>query len=254
MKLLSVDFDYFFPTPAPGQDDWQLYDWGMAESDLYKYMLWDHRAAAFFQAGLPLPTLSGEQVGFWKQFRFTPDAKLWVADSHAMIVDEPVLDQVDEIWSFDAHHDFGYNEGAVGRVLNQNLVTCDTWALSAALTSGPVHVRFPRWQDASQQDYPLTPFLGATHSDLAVYDPAEKLPRFGRVFLCRSAAWVPPWLDHQFISFYEGFVRRGRGDRVVLMEPRDGGTAVREFDQAAAHRLADLEAQLLEVVAGDDSP
>jgi hypothetical protein len=262
MKLLSVDFDYFFPTPQPGSGDWELFDWGMAENELFRVYLWGVRAASFFYAKRALPGLSGEERLFWRHFNFRRGASLYLADSHAMIVDRAVQQGIDEIWSFDAHHDAGYNAAATQRCLNEGEVTCENWALSLALGLGPVHVRYPRWMTPDREEEPHVLFR-ASGGERATYNPREPLPVFDRVFLCRSGSWVPSWLDAEFLAFAE----RSRL-RTVWLDNRDGGVEPRPWDEDAARadaaKMEELAAQAglpsprpapsdLGVVAGDDA-
>lgn len=106
MRLLSVDFDAFFPTPqgSESQDvgSW-LYDWGGLDSQVpVMDMIWTARAANFEAAGLALPGTSGEERSFWDRLTLSPAASCCFADSHSYAAVLPELVHVD------AHHDGGY--------------------------------------------------------------------------------------------------------------------------------------------------
>lgn len=199
MRLLTVDWDYFFTNPLENDERgnpliW-FYDWGHRESPMFvDGFMWDIRREAFQKQGIPLPGTSGEDVGFWDHIRLMPDADLWVTDSHALAGSLEVLDGIHAIWSFDAHHDYGYGGPDPGP---NDFFDCGNW-LKASHNIGVkrVHVRYPRWKTkAVEMDHPPEGL------DAKIFDPSERLPRFDRVHICRSGAWTPPWLDRQFLQF-----------------------------------------------------
>ena len=197
--LLSIDFDYFFPNPmlSPhAKGDIGLYDWGHRESPLFEGpMIWNQRAAAFMSRGKALPGLSREKQGFWERFRFTEDATLYVADSHAYAAILASQEVVTEVWNFDAHHDAGYGSNAA-----TDFIACDNWLKVCHDDMGiTCHVRYPLWNpDGGSQ------VVAPAWADARAYDPDETLPEFDLVFVCRSPAWVPTWHDQSFLHLVYG--------------------------------------------------
>lgn len=211
--LLSVDWDYFFPegrgTGAP--DALALWDWGMTDTQLgTSNAVWVPRAAAFVAAEQELPKTDRRLARtFWSRFRFTKGATLYVAESHAAIAHRAVLKGINEIWSYDAHHDCGYVplDDVMGREhqaerLAQGKVRCDDWGLYASQYHRPPIlpvIRYPEWKTEWPNDNP--PRWAQYAQDGPTF---EQTPTFRRVFICRSGAWVPPWEDQAFLDFVAG--------------------------------------------------
>ena len=195
MRLLTVDWDYFFPNPMESgeSDPYYLYDWGHREAPFFVGpLLWNIRAGAFAERGLPLPGTSGEELNFWSHFEFAPKAKLFVSDSHACAGTPEVASGATEIWNLDAHHDFGY-----GPVQPGGQFDCGDWLrMVEMLTAARVRVRYPRWKPKA-----LAVDRAPAGLDAKLFDPAEKMPVFDRLHICRSGAWSPTWLDEQFVQF-----------------------------------------------------
>ncbi|GGM92865.1 hypothetical protein GCM10007092_02550 [Thermus composti] len=60
MRLLVVDFDYFFPVPQVPKDPLApLFAWAHFETPYYREEVWEERALAFLLRGLPLPGARG---------------------------------------------------------------------------------------------------------------------------------------------------------------------------------------------------
>jgi hypothetical protein len=196
-RLLSVDWDYFFPIPNSDDETWLLYDWGHKEAPLFMgSMLWYSRDALFQARGLSRPTVNDQWKTFWSRVEIDPQAEMVFGESHSWAAAQEIAEDVTEVWSFDAHHDLGYNlhdlEDAV-----QGSYTCGTWLVHYVKNGAKVHVRYPEWKDPEEDGRPK---IGQLH-DLATYDPLERLPIFDRVFVCRSGAWVPPWCDEDYVTF-----------------------------------------------------
>lgn len=193
MRLLSVDWDFFFP--IPNSDPYGLYDWGHHENMAFMVDgIWAIRAANFQHAKLRLPGTSGEEATFWQRFRFAPGARLYYTDSHCRIARPEVRAGITEVWNFDAHHD-AYKPAQ--DVLATNTVACDTWATAFHLMGIKVRTFFPAWHgDYVGRDKP------------AVSMPAVQVDRgqafnrlFDGVFVCRSGAWTPTWIEDAFWQF-----------------------------------------------------
>lgn len=205
MRLLSIDWDAFFPT-GEKTDQWALWDWGHSEKwggDLLG-VIWQSRAIGFTHYDLPLPGTSGEETTFWSRFTFSEDAELFLADSHKAAIAPVVAEGITEVWSWDAHHDAGYDQAALLTVMNDQRVSCQDWMLGYTLTNGlkgkDLHVRYPQWRAYALEDEPEPPLKGI---DRAVDDGAPVDLVFDRVFIARSGAWTPPWVDEQFQTFVD---------------------------------------------------
>jgi len=197
-RLLVVDWDYFFPVDEHGKH-WGLYDWGHQEGrDIFLNRIWPIRAAGFKQYNLPLPMTSGEEKAFWKRFRFSKDAQLFIADSNSRAAKLEVAEDVSSVYLFDAHHDSGYRDGALDRVLKEQRVSCEDWMIGYYLEGAKkLDVRYPRWRHYAMQ-YEPKPAI-PVHRQV---DDGQAVPlTFHRVFICRSGAWTPPWLDERFEAF-----------------------------------------------------
>lgn len=195
MNLLSVDFDYFFPMKDADPDFFTLYDWGHRdEGKLWIETLWNHRASMFLAAGLPLPMTTGEEVGFWNRFRFSPTAELFFADSHRHAANPSIMEDVEMVVSFDAHHDGGYR-GSVKDIRRKGY-DCSSWLVPYHLNGANMVVVYPDWRKTSLEEAdPSIPNLRRTYEKDMIY------PMFDRVFVARSGGWTPSWVDPQFHAF-----------------------------------------------------
>ncbi len=190
MRLLVVDFDYFFPVPQRREDPLApLFAWAHFETPYHLGEAWEGRALAFLLRGLPLPEARGWE-GFWERFSFAPGARLFYADSNALAFHPRVREGVEEVVLFDAHHDAGY------RPLGEE-PACDDWMVFYAQQGVALKVFYPPWRDPAQEPEPQVPLERAL-------DPGGRVEGvFHRAFLCRSGAWVPPWADGAFFRFLE---------------------------------------------------
>lgn len=191
--LLSVDWDFFFPIPE--HDPGFLYDWGHREN--YSFMLndiWVIRAASFIKRGLHLPDTTGLEEHFWARFNLK-DCTLFYADSHMNIMKPEVMSGVDEIWNFDAHHD---SYTPISQVAKNMKVSCQDWATGCYLMKTKLKIFYPRW--ASYK-------IGAEKPSIPVHIQVDRKQqfkrRFDRVFVCRSGAWTPTWIEDKFWRFVE---------------------------------------------------
>lgn len=215
MRLLSVDWDYFVPSidlEFAGDSTARVpYAVGTGEyfSDDMLDALWDTRTATLLARHIPLPGTSGEETGFWDRFSVARDASLYYADSHAQAAGIERRMEVDEVWNYDAHHDCGY-EGSVDDVDRLGWVGCANWMCYYSLRGAALHLRYPRWRvDAAARELPpRCPVDRALDGD-----PTST---FDVLFVARSGAWTPPWLDHAFDAFLDAApVRR----RICLDRP-----------------------------------
>lgn len=153
-----------------------------------------------------------------------------VADSHA--VAGPFFREVsdffghpDIIINFDAHHDMGYGDKAkIDRLVKSGQVTCDMWLrlLMSRYPKMRANVVYPNWRfeefslesEKKELKRVLPPgvfkrtqigaFMDETGAVSDVVKPANEI-KVQALFICRSSAWAPPWLDKQFIDFVSEF-------------------------------------------------
>jgi hypothetical protein len=197
MRLLVVDFDSFFPFIDPPDDGWEFYDWGHSEgwSPSLLQTLWVSRATMFVQNNMPLPCTSGLERSFWHRFQIHPRASYYVSDSNVWSICPKVRQRVSEVMLFDAHHDCGYRKELVSRY------SCEDWALWYLARHIPLTVNYPHWR---QHVFAMEDFCygeqGAFPLTRRFDDNASQIP-VGRIHVCRSSAWVPPWCEKAFWRF-----------------------------------------------------
>jgi len=208
MNLLVIDWDYFFP--SPGDDP--LFDWGHSESsEIYHDVIWTARAAGLQSAGRALPMTTGQEHTFWQRFRISRSATVYIADSNVQACAPAVMQRVRHVWLYDAHHDSGYRGRADLRSLTRvGEFTCENWTIAYWLKRATIHMRYPSWRSYALDLEPEPPI----DVDRQVDDGAPVPEMFSRIFICRSSAWVPPWLDTAFTTFVQ---RSGR--RVKKLHP-----------------------------------
>lgn len=252
MNLLTVDFDYFFPMPAPDDyDNWQLYDWGQKEASFFIGPIWTIRASGFLRAGMELPTVNDEWRTFSERFTFSDEfTTLYVGESHVSAAGL-LHEGFDAIWLYDAHHDAGY-QGAeqVAKIREEEQVDCENWMIAYHLWGGvepeDMHVRYPRWKT-----WALDPDSGepepAIPVDRKMDDGQDNEVVFDGLYICRSGAWTPPWCDDQFDQFCLTWGADEISDELAELT-NDAGLAPREFDVAEAQAHVDQMNELLERV------
>lgn len=257
MKLLSIDWDYFFPIPA--SDPRGLFDWGHREASFFIEDIWPFRAASFVRSGMALPGLSGDERTFWKGIKTTKDAPLFIAESHAFAVDPRITasfleaearNEKMEIWSYDAHHDLGYSDHAITDILN-GTVDCGNWLLAYLLRFRvDIKIRYPRWHkhalDQDEIKESLSDLITRHHVDLSI-TKRERRPVFDAIFICRSGAWTPPWLDRDFQTFTNGAPNMHQNNLHFI----DGSYHfhLRDFSMKDVYQLAETEQRELDAYA-----
>jgi len=220
-----VDWDYFFHDKLGEEGpDFLLYDWSHKETPFYTNSLWEIRASNFLRYGLKLPQTTGEERSFWAHFKFSKKAELYYAESHSFAALPSISQGVTEVWSFDAHHDTGY-----GKELPLGRITCENWfSYYRSLGADRLHLRYPRWKSLAMVEEPSIP-LDRNFADLS----EVKGIVFRRIFICRSGAWVPSWLDAGF----EGFIKSCPVRKKTCLE-RGEMLSPRKFDLGAAKKMA----------------
>ena len=225
MNILSVDFDYWFPEKIE-------YDWGHQESPFFIESIWSFRAAQMLVDGND-PRTSPKYLdkpypfdfrNFLKEkgWTFKKRFQVFLAESHASAYH--ALSELSgdlTIYHIDAHHDFGYNRNLAD-------VDCGNWLyhLAKDCSVRDINLVYPLWRenqymnsdgDAGNPEMPHQETLD-TMKHLTGKMPhitygLNSLPndvKVDVVFICRSGAWVPPWLDEDFLllasSFFAGRV------------------------------------------------
>lgn len=201
-NLLAVDFDFFFPNYAdnPQHSHWGLYDWTYEEniSESRKNELWTARARGFLNNDLPLPKIVDNYLNFWDRFQFSPDCVLYYSDSNVFSAHVDVVEDVNCVYLFDAHHDCGYNQ-SFGEFIQQKSVGCGSWMLVYWRRGAKLKMRYPRWRVKAFESEP-EPALPVDRR----FDRGRKMDTvFHKVTLCRSGPWVPPWCETEFWNFLD---------------------------------------------------
>jgi hypothetical protein len=250
-NVLVIDFDYFFPdlmgaTDPESRKQWALYDWGHREAPFFVDAVWTSRAAGFRLANLDLPMLTGEQIGFWDRFRFRRNTPLFYHDSNAAALCKQVSSKrAESIWLYDAHHDAGYSgfekPETVMRVLEKGLYECGNWMLWYWATGAELHVRYPTWktwafeQESRPEEWLNSRFKSGIDRQFDDLKPNPTI--FDRVFVCRSGAWVPSWVEEHFWQFIKDAPFKIKAD--LAFEYGDFPTRYRDFDQTLVEQYVE---------------
>jgi hypothetical protein len=190
-KILSIDWDYFYPDSIP-------YDMGHSEnhSPMLANMLWQFRVGnrnlktgeELFEAYKP-----SVPDGFWETVLAHP-TRMVVADSHFHIW-KSVLEEGfgAQVVSMDAHHDCGY------RPL-KDLLDCSNWAAFGKhmYKIGRFHLYYPAWRKDAQEGRKRCR-INSVH-----YGTLPERAEYDTVVVCRSGAWTTPWHDADFLAFVKG--------------------------------------------------
>jgi hypothetical protein len=186
MKLLSIDWDYFFPCS-------DYYDWGAnEENSLFYEMVWStrchnkHMVTHHKVLDEYLPTVP---ENFWSIVKNRPP--LFIADSHLLILDVIKTIGFSEgiIHNLDAHHDYFYQYD------DSVKIDCSNWGkyVLTERIAKELHLHYPKWRRQSKEDYELK--LTSVSYDL------PDVQDYDAVFICRSSCWTPPWSDSDFDNF-----------------------------------------------------
>jgi len=189
--LLSIDWDFFFPIPE--HDPHMLYDWGHSEDrNIFYGIVWTIRAADLLRRTGELPGTSGEEKSFWNRFKFNEHATLFYSESHKDMLHPLVRPYTKNILNFDAHHDAGYSYP-----IEQSVVGCDNWAELLIKKGSNIQVVYPAWKSCAFECEPTS----QVEIERVIDDDKDYEQVFDAVFVCRSGAWVPSWLDKDFDDF-----------------------------------------------------
>jgi hypothetical protein len=234
---LSVDWDFFVRSLG-------MWDWSHKEAPFFMGgFMWETRLSPFLMQGYDLVGEMDPQKwsrprpqDFWNVlaeagYGFDDLDFFVVADSHAAA--GPVFSEVadrlggpaDVLVNFDAHHDLGYCEWErIEMMIEKGECTCDMWlgALMMWMPELESRVVYPNWMkeesDLEAQWRHIREHVPKSVSDRielgwfwdngqvsnTVIEPDEYL-NVEALFVCRSSAWTPPWLDQPFLQFLDGF-------------------------------------------------
>jgi len=184
MRILSIDWDYFFP-------DINNYDWcANEENSLFYEAIWFCRCyshnlvtkkEALFEY---IPTIP---ENFWSIVKNRP--KLYLADSHSQIWH--LISQLSGciVDSFDAHHDYGYKN-------KPDVVDCSNWGQHGLRLCdiSELNLYYPGWREKYKESKGI---IGPTNTHYGLPGPNN----YDAVFVCRSSCWTPPWHDVSFKRF-----------------------------------------------------
>jgi len=210
LKILSIDWDYFFPND-------EVYDWGHREAPFFINTLWNFRTNTKRPDGKMMMDVHTPTVpkNFWKKvLRNTPI--LTIAESHCSIW--TLLDRMRvfgpiEVTNIDAHHDCGYKDGYPRRIPETFAIECGNWGYWGLRTKRISSLRqfYPAWRQQNPEGRVSSSKVPAVHFGLPEPDS------YNAVFLCRSGAWTPPWYDDRLQQFIESSKLRVDG----TLEPRE---------------------------------
>jgi hypothetical protein len=187
MKILSIDWDYFFPCS-------DFYDWGAnEENSLFFEFVWSTRCntrnmiSTKFALDEYKPTIP---ENFWSIVKNKPS--LYIADSHLFIlhVIRAIMFSHGIIHNLDAHHDYSYEA--------KDKIDCGNWGkyvLNESEIADELHLHYPKWRQKQKETDEAIPITSVNY----------KLPEpqdYDAVFLCRSSCWTPPWYDEKFDEFW----------------------------------------------------
>jgi hypothetical protein len=168
----------------------------------------------------------------------------------------------DCIINFDAHHDLGYCEWArLHELIEEGTCTCDMWlcALMEWLPEVEARIVYPNWlrEESSlerqwnslEDKFPgqmlsrveMGFFEDEDGSIGEVVVPGEDIEVLS-LFICRSGAWTPPWLDEQFVEFVNEAARETGVEPEVFESSQETGfnpLEPREFSIESAQLLAE---------------
>lgn len=199
MKLITIDWDYFFPCPI-----W--YDLSHFENGFMIHDIWYHRCNNFnIETGVSIldeyvPDMKLIDL-FFENLRFDP-CRLVISESHMHIVENFNFFEVDAIYNFDAHHDLFTSSEETGQI------NCGNWAdyLLSQFEIDNYVIVHPEREKIKPSNPPLKPHTHNYSTNINVmYGIPDDLPVFDFIHICRSGAWTPPWADHLFIEFVNRF-------------------------------------------------
>lgn len=237
--LLSIDFDYFVPTPAELPAEYRfsrmihtpygpkllgsLFDYGHSEFQNAEIndIIWRSRLVSMLAAGLhPQDWLSADEgliasiLAYFTNAKTQEGAKVYVADSHAMarsVINAIVSGQrapLLRLINIDAHGDVGYDDGRLQKEIDGKISTAESWLFHALHDKvvDSAYVYYPSWKGDVEERHRKESRLFRRVTDRVFFNtgiigtPAWK-GAYSGIFVCRSSAWTSPVSDAAFESF-----------------------------------------------------
>jgi len=236
MKILSIDWDYFFPSSV-------LYDWAHMESPLMIDIVWQLRCGHIHPRTKEevldhyLPNVPD---GFWDFVINRFKIPVVVADSHFHIWDmigSAYDGESIHIDSIDAHHDCGYAND------DPEMVRCSNWAHQCRLVHyvDTMTLIYPEWRKEEEEGWDEDS-IRPEEITTSLPDPQE----YDVIFACRSGAWTPPWCDADFMKFLKdgGFKSIEAPFDDILTKVRYPATMEEALKVRATHREAFVTASV----------
>jgi len=243
--VLSIDWDYWF-RDHPEQD------WGHRETGIFISFIWPIRAGEILGRGMKLEDFALEGEG-WKDlpssledqgWTFDEELEFHLAESHGSayqaIKDMNTDDGLVELINIDAHHDVMYELDP------DTEIQCDNWIMALAREgrlSRVVQV-YPEWRkedpdaDMLRTDVRMElEELGVEYVEVFGFEELESY-HVHMAFFCRSGAWVPPWLDEEFMEAAQSWL--GISGTASVWNYDSIEAFHREFDEEQAKKHAEV--------------
>lgn len=147
------------------------------------------------------------------------DAEQYVGDSHAygfccaqyvwsLAESGPI-----RVVSFDAHHDLGYSDAEIADEIKRNQSDCASWLFHAIHNHmvDEAIIVYPDWKGLREFEpikkykhlRKVLPKVKAyTWSQFVANNTIATDSDINLVYQARSSGWTPPWLDGEFVKFY----------------------------------------------------
>jgi len=205
-NVISLDFDFWFEMP-----EFENLDWAFGEAPIFLDMIWAIRASNAIAVGKDLRKICRipddeprprEFANLLKEHKLrTGRTKVAISESHLLAY--KWFNDLDDlhIIHIDAHHDLGGYRGG------DDKIDCGNW-LKFLVDEGKVSkltIIYPKWRQRQLDEWKSggDEIREGIKIPLDVHYGLEHLPHnltIKKILLARSGAWVPPWLDRDFMS------------------------------------------------------
>jgi len=227
LKVLSIDWDYFFPDPS-----W--YDWSHnEETNLFYEMIWSTRPGnqnlmtgeVAHQCFVPDRKLLD---GFWDRVLAPSYPLIYVCESHRTLGEALAeITRPMDIWNFDQHHDLGYDD--------RKKMDCGNWAAHVLKQNkrSKYNLVYPPWRGDKKNAEP-SPSCKCQRTFL---EPQGKI-KPDVLFICRSSCWTPSWADEEWLEFLKPLEKIACGYPWRARKTVEFVTKARQPGKVAAARMA----------------